>query len=249
MILGKTPGINVIFPFYEIYSEENPLDIKELFNNPEREKHGYLWKDLYPSIVKQTSRQKYHRKPFIGIYVSSYEEAAICISLFNRYFYLSLISRFDWFLNSFSQNGIYHRKMVESGYDRDEIIWTGFYEYLKDCFNYYYVPFKRFLASKRPDKCWVSFDPQPLSPKDPVYSDFLCGLPSVEVLSYYGHQINFTTEHWESAIKEGPLEHPEIPILKDFIDYFPGTVKYIPEHIFEKIDIGSLRELKDFGLI
>lgn len=249
MILSKTPGIDVIFPFSETYSKRNLLDMKDLFDDPKREKYGYLWKGLQPDSIKQTFKYRYHKNPFIGFYVSSYEEAAICISLYNRYFYLNLTSKFDWYLSNFSKDGFYYDRTIRSGYDKDEMIWIGFYEYLKNCFNYYYVPFKRFLASKRPDRFWVSFDPVPLKPKDPVYLDFLCGIPSVEVLSSLGIQDAFTEDLWEKAIKEGPLEHPEIPILRSFVDYFPGTTKYIPEKVFEKIDIGSFRELKDFGLI
>jgi hypothetical protein len=248
MILGKVPGVNLLFPFYEYYTEENPLDIRELYDNPQREKFGYLWKDLHPSFIKQTLGYKNSRQTFTGFYITSYEDAGICLSLFNRYLYFVATNKFEWLLKNFSDGGVYYNNIIRNGYDVDEVIWTGFSEFYKSIFTDCYVPFKKFLASKRPDKCWVSFSNHPLSPKNRPYSDFLCGLPSIEVFVIKSTDY-FSPKHWEDAIKEGPLEYPEIPIFQDFFNYFPGTTKYAPNNIVEKIDVGDYREWKDFGII
>lgn len=248
MVLAKTPGVNVLFPFYEYYTQDYPLDMAELFHNPQREKFGYLWTNLSPSFIKQTIKYKNPRLFFTGFYITCYEDAGICLSLFNRYLYIVMTSKFEWFSKNFSENGAFYERLLDSGKDIDSMRWIGFYEFLKACYNHFYVPFKKFLASKRPDRCWVSFSINDLSPQNLMYSDFLCGVPSLEVFRG-GTLEDFSPTFWEKAVEEGPLGNPEIPILQAFFDYFPGTSKYAPETIIEKVEIGQYRELKDFGLI
>ena len=241
MILDKTPGIGIRFEFNSNYTIRNPLDIKQLFDNPERTKYGFYW-ELNPIFIKQTRKYKTESN-FFGFYISSQEEAGISLALFNRAFYLAFIEVFKaWEISEG------YLIKIDSDFSSriDRLRWEGFYENLKDSFNIYYLPFKKFLASKRPEKCWVSFSDHSFSPNDPIYSDFLCGIQSVD-LSTIGSFIESKT--WESAIKEGPLANPEISITERFFQTFPGSIKFAPETISKRFDVDDLGELHKYGII
>lgn len=241
MIIDKTPGINTRFEFNSNYTPRKPLDIKQLFDNPEREKHGFYW-ELDPIFIKQTRKYK-TGSDFSGFYISSQEEAGISLAIFNRAFYLAFLELFKlWEISEGSVNKINPNFL--SGID--SIRWDRFYENLKDSFNIYYLPFKKFLASKRPEKCWVSFSDHSFSPNDPIYSDFLCGIQSVD-LSSIGSFIEPKT--WERAIKEGPLTNPEMSITERFFQTFPGSIKFAPETIAKRFDVDDLEELHKYGII
>lgn len=241
MILEKTPGINILFPFYEYYTREYPLDMNEIFENPERNKFGYLWKDLSSEFIKQTSKYTNSKIIFTGFYLTSYEDAGICLSLFNRYIYLLLTSNFE----TYTKKTLSLKNIYNPDEDRDLTIWKLFHNDLVLIYQHFYIPFKKFLASKRPERCWISISQQKLGPKDPIYSDFLCDVPVIEAVP----PGNFSHKFWEDVIKEGPFLNPEIYILQSFFDYFPGTAKYAPDKITEKVEIESYKDLKDFGLI
>jgi|694.fasta_scaffold01463_56 hypothetical protein len=241
MLIDKTPGINVMFEFNSNYTIRKPLDIKQLLDKPEREKHGFYW-ELNPIFIKQTRKYKTDAK-FFGFYISSQEEAGVSLALFNRAFYLAFIELFK----SWEKHEDSYKRIDPNILSRiDSIRWDGFYENLKDSFNIYYLPFKKFLASKRPEKCWVSFSDHSFSPNDPIYSDFLCGIQSVD-LSTIGSFIESKT--WESAIKEGPLANPEILITERFFQTFPGSIKFAPETISKRFDVDDLEELHKYGII
>jgi hypothetical protein len=241
MLIEKIPGINVRFEFNSNYTIRKPLDIKQLFDNPEREKHGFYW-ELNPEFIKQTRKYKIDAN-FFGFYISSQEEAGISLAIFNRAFYLSFLKVFnEWIKHEDTYTRIDPNILSRI----DSIRWEGFYENLKDSFNIYYLPFKKFLASKRPERCWVSFSDHSFSPNDPIYSDFLCGIQAVD-LSKIGSFIEPKT--WESAIKEGPLANPEIAITERFFQVFPGSIKFAPEAISKKFDVKDLEELHKYGII
>jgi hypothetical protein len=241
MIIDKTPGINTKFEFNSNYTIRKPLDIKQLFDNPERVKHGFYW-ELNPIFIKQTRKYKTD-SDFSGFYISSQEEAGISLAIFNRAFYLA-------FLKLFKSWEIYEDSLIKIdphfSTQIDRRRWERFYENLKDSFNIYYLPFKKFLASKRPEKCWVSFSDHSFSPNDPIYSDFLCGIQSVD-LSSIGSFIESKT--WECAIKEGPLTNPEMSITERFFQTFPGSIKFAPETISKRFDVEDLGELHKYGII
>jgi len=241
MIIDKTPGINIKFEFNSNYSIRKPLDIKNLFDDPERRKHGFYW-ELDPIFIKQTRKYKINAN-FFGFYISSQEDAGISLALFNRAFYLAFLELFkSW---EILEGSIL--KMDPNLLSRiDSKRWERFYENLKESFNIYYLPFKKFLASKRPEKCWVSFSDHSFSPNDPIYSDFLCGIQSVD-LSTIGSFIE--SKVWESAIKEGPLANPEIFITERFFQVFPGSIKFAPEKISKRFEVGDLAELHKYGII
>jgi len=92
MILDKTRGIGIRFEFNSNYTIRKPLDIKQLLDKPEREKHGFYW-ELNPLFIKQTRKYKTDAK-FFGFYISSQEEAGVSLALFNRAFYLAFIELF-----------------------------------------------------------------------------------------------------------------------------------------------------------
>jgi hypothetical protein len=241
MILDKTPGIGIRFEFNSNYTIRKSLDIKQLLDKPEREKHGFYW-ELNPLFIKQTRKYKTDAK-FFGFYISSQEEAGVSLALFNRAFYLAFIELFK----SWEKQEDSYKKIDPNILSRiDSVRWDGFYENLKDSFNIYYLPFKKFLASKRPEKCWVSFSDHSFSPNDPIYSDFLCGIQSVD-LSTIGSFIESKT--WELAIKEGPLANPEILITERFFQTFPGSIKFAPETISKRFDVDDLGELHKYGII
>lgn len=241
MIIDKTPGINLKFEFNSNYSIRNPIDIKSLFNNTEREKHGFYW-ELNPIFIKQTRKYKTDAN-FFGFYIQSQEDAAISLAIFNRAFYLAFLELFKSWEIVEERTGKNYPNFLTG---IDSIRWDRFYESLKESFNIYYLPFKKFLASKRPERCWVSFSDHSFSPNDPIYSDFLCGIQSVD-LSSIGSFIE--SKVWESAIKEGPLANPDIYITERFFQVFPGSIKFAPEKISKKFEVGDLAELHKFGII
>jgi hypothetical protein len=54
---------------------------------------------------------------------------------------------------------------------------------------------------------------------------------------------------WEEAIKgEGPMGNPELPLIEKFAINNANSIKYIPENIVEKLDIGFLGEAADYGI-
>ena len=243
MFIEKIPGVNVFFNFTEAYSYKNPLDILELFDDPRREKFGFFWGDLNSGFIKQTL--KYGRRDFnfSGFYMSNYEDAAISMGIFNRYFYLSLMDKFKSWENMADNivkfNGK-ERRLAE------KMVWDYFYDHMKECFNYFYIPFKRFLGEKRPERCWVSFSDHTLTPSDPIYSDFLCGITSLEVTAIDPF---FESKRWAEAIKDGPLGNPEMPIIEDFLHAFPECIKFAPSKIVEKLEIGFMGDLSDCGIL
>lgn len=241
MIIDKIPGIKVSFEFNSHYLARNPLDVKLLFNNTDREKYGFYW-ELNPIFIKQTRKYKINSN-FFGFYISSQEDAGISLALFNRAFYLSFLKMFKlWEVYEESASKINPNFLSKI----DRIRWERFYKVLKESFDTYYLPFKKFLASKRPEKCWVSFSDHLFSPNDPIYSDFLCGIQPVD-LSEIGHFIEPAT--WKSAINEGPLANPEIFITERFFQVFPGSIKFAPDKISKRFDVEGLEELHKYGII
>ena len=54
---------------------------------------------------------------------------------------------------------------------------------------------------------------------------------------------------WESVIlDDGPMENPELLFMEDFAVEFPGSIKYIPKNIVEKIGVQPLGDLDYFGI-
>ena len=213
-----------------------------LFDDPNREKFGFYWNDLKPEIIKQTIKYGNRDFSFSGFYIRNYEEAAISMGLFNRYFYLIYIDYFEeWSNNNDLRIRLNYSKEI------DKKIWEVFQNNMKNSFNLYYVPFKKFLALKRPEKCWISFSKNKLLPSDPIYSDFLCGIDSIEIGSI--NSLFFNMEKWVAAIKDGPMGNPEIPIVEKFLYYFPESIPFAPENITKDLDLGYLKKLNDFGLI
>ena len=245
MFIENLPGVKTAFNFGSKYSPRNLLDMEKIFDNPDRKKLGYFWNGINSFYTKQTV--KYKEGPFIfsGFYIQNYEDAAISMGIFNRYIYLSGAD----IINSWESNYLKfktHRLKDDSETTIHNEIWEIFHEYMKITFNSFYIPFKRFLADKRPERCWVSFSDHDLSPNDPVYSDFLCGISSIEL----GQKDPlFNQKMWPLAIKEGPMGNPEVPLIELFLCSFSRCTKYAPVKIVDESELGHLQDLGDLGII
>lgn len=242
MILQNVPGIDIFFDFSSKFSPENPLDIEDLFDKPQRSLHGYFW-EIDSRILRQTRKYRSYNTSFSGFFVSNYEDAGVVMSLFNRVFYMTFVKSLDNWESQEKKNSSRIKIDTET---MNRIRWEAFYSHLKESFSTYHTPFRKFLASKRPDRCWISFSDSEITPRDPIYLDFLCGVHPLE-FKYPGFKIG--SDEWKSAIKEGPLGNPEIPIVEKFFHYFPGSIHYTPDVIRERFEIDHLKGLSDFGII
>ncbi len=242
MILEGVPGINVYFDFSANFSQTNLVKSGDLFKNPDRSKYGFYWK-IDSNIIKETSKYRSFNTIFSGFYIESYEEAGVAMGFFNRVFYNTFLKNFNHWEAQEKKNSF---KIQIDTDEMNKVRWEAFYSHLREVFSTYHVPFRKFLASKRPDKCWISFSDSDVAPQDPIYLDFLCGVPSLE-FKYPGFKIEFN--EWINAIKDGPLGNPEIPIVEKFFHYFPGSIKFAPPEISEKFEVDYLGDLSDFGII
>jgi hypothetical protein len=245
MFIENLPGVKTSFNFKSKYSSKNLLDMQEIFDRPNRKKLGYFWAGINSFNTKQTVKYKEGPFFFSGFYIENYEDAAISMGIFNRYIYLSGMERLlAWEKEYLSFRNYRLEDDPDDGIHSS--IWAIFHEYMKETFNSFYIPFKRFLADKRPERCWVSFSDHDLSPNDPVYSDFLCGISSIELGNkdpFFDHK------RWPLAIKEGPMGNPEVPLIELFLCSFPRCTKYAPEKIVDESELGHLQDLGDLGII
>lgn len=240
MALEGVPGVNAYYDFSEFFSSSNPLDMLDLFRNPRREKYGFYW-EIDSSIIKQTIKYRRFSTLFSGFYIEGDEAAGVAMGIFNRVFYNQYIKNFKIWTEK--ENRIFQG--INST-EMNKMRWGAFYSHLKENFSLYNVPFRKFLATKRPDKCWISFSESEITPQDPIYLDFLCGTPSLE---FKRPGLRIESKEWRDAIKEGPMVSPDIAIVENFFVTFPGSIKYAPREISERFDMDCLITLSDFGII
>jgi hypothetical protein len=211
---------NKLYSFKKNYSTSNLLDIEELYKNPNREKYGYLWEDLYTRIILQTSSYRKNYK-LTGFYINNPDDYESVIGIINRNFCLSVTANYNkWFsMYEFDNPG--------------QSIWMDFFSIVNKYNRTIYHPLKKYILENKPNRLWIQISDYKITRKDPIYDRFLCGNESIEIDISENKCIS--SDLWEDSIKDGELKNPGELVFSGFINNFVECAKYIPNEITNKI--------------
>ena len=224
----------ILYSFKNNYSINKPLDIKTLYENPNREKYGYLWEDIYTRLILQTAKYRKNYK-LSGFYINDKSNYRIVLGLLARNFQLTLHLKYsEW-------------KKIPINRTQDKILWDKFLKFFNEFLNDYYLRLKKYFIEKEPNRCWINLSEFDINQKDPIYYDFLCGLESIEINTKKAKC--FTNSLWKKTIEDGILENVGLNIFEDFLFEFPQTIEYAPKNIKIKLDsdIMMINDMNEFG--
>jgi len=240
-------GIDLVVDFSEYYMENGLISKNTLFNNPDRDKLGYLW-NLSPEYI--SGIQKNVGENFLGILITNDLDARVVQGLFNQVFFkmnkLSLMSG----LKRFSTGVKGKVKLTDA--ENNLMNWDTYHELFTTLYTNDYIPLKKYLSIPVSQKIWIPLFPEfshmdRLSRKgyyqlikwvignDPIILE----LPAKYEISWI----------WEEVILgEGPSLNPELMFLENFATEYPGSIKHMPNDIVDKLGIQPLGDLDYFGI-
>ncbi len=212
----------ILFPFRNVYNRENPLDIRDLFLNPNRDVYGYLWKDIYTRSVKQTLRYRKNYK-LSGIYINSKEDYPVLIGILNRNFLLSTRSNYDKWSNMINESG------------GENLVWELLCGRIRKYLDEYQIPMKKYLAEKKPKSLWVNLNEYDITKKDPIYYDFVCGIETIEINTT--DSVVFSYDLLNETAENGILKNLGVFMFDDFFENFPSIITRLPYSILQKMNM------------
>ena len=239
-------GIKKIVDFAEYYLEKGSINKNILFQNPDRKKWGYLW-DISPENI--TGIQVNVGGSLMGILITNDLDARVVQGLFNRCFFN--LNK-DALLNGVKGMNFTQGNLKLSRETMDKVRWDTYYDILTTLYSSDYIPLKRYLGDPVKEKIWIPLFPE-TSHMDKLtrksyyqFIKWIIGNDTI-ILEIPDRYEKFWI--WEEAIKfHGPMENPEVMLVTDFATEYPGSIKYIPEKIAEKLDVEPLKDLDFFGI-
>lgn len=237
-------GIDKIADLYEVYLTNGPINKNLLFNNPDRDRWGYLW-DISPEWIMGI--EKNVGDSLRGILITDDRDARVVQGIYNRCFF---DSNKKALLNgaNFKQTGG-TLQLSQAGLDK--IRWDSYYDLLTTLYANDYIPLKRYLGQPVKEKIWI-----PLFPET-SHMDKMSRKSYYQIIKWIIGNETIILEipdkyelwwMWEEAIKAGPMGNPELVFLEDFATEYPGSIKHIPEKIQEALHVDPLRDLDYFGI-
>lgn len=238
-------GINTVVDFFEIHMTNGPINKSLLFNNPDREKWGYLW-DISAEWIQGIERDL--GESIRGILIKDDMDARVVQGLYNRCFFNSNKKALLAGAN-FKQTGG-TLQLSQSGLDK--IRWTSYYDLLTTLYANDYIPLKRYLSQPVKEKIWIPLFPE-TSHMDKMsrksYYQMIKWVIGNDTIILEIPDKYETWWMWEEVIKgEGPMGNPELNFLEDFATEYPGSIKHIPEKIQDSLNVEPLRDLDFFGI-
>ena len=240
-------GINTIMDFSGYYMEHGLIHKNSLFNNPDRDKWGYLW-EISPEHISGV--EKNVGENFLGILITNDLDARVFQGLFNRVFFMMNKSAIIEGVKSLISRPQGKKQLTNT--DLDKLAWTTYHEIFTSLYSSDYIPLRKYLSQPVGAKIWIPLFPE-YSHMDKLARKgyyqlikWIIGNEPIIIELPSKYEISWI---WESVIlDDGPMENPELLFMEDFAVEFPGSIKYIPKNIVEKIGVQPLGDLDYFGI-
>ena len=237
-------GISVLVDFSERYLQKGAIDKTSLFDRPNREEFGYLWR-ISPEHLKGTAGTGWD--DISGILITNDLDARVVQCLFNRVFFLMNKSSLMGGIKSIGSTQS-NLKLTDS--TMDKIRWDSYQDLLTTLYANDYTPLKRYLSDPVKDKIWIPiFKGAPMDKSSrKSYYQFIKWLIGNDTIILEIPDKYESMWIWEEAITKGPMENPELFLIEDFATEYPGSIKWIPKIIVSKLEIQGLKDLDYFGI-